>query len=110
MEWQKIQIKVNREGNTSWSHFCYVPAELKQEFDATFNHMNPTKWILKWAQEDFKIKKLDTWEDLESLKSRIKNLYKDRYPELYIESTTDNQGWLRVWYTLHMEKEMNELE
>jgi adenylate kinase family enzyme len=40
------------------------------------------------------------------LKAAIKNLYKTKYPHIYIDSETDQQGWLRVWVTNHMESEL----
>ncbi len=111
MELQKIQVKVNREGKDQWVHFCYVPGDIKERFDKEVNKegMLTPHWILKWAVEDFGTDKLETWDDLERLKAQIKEKYKTEYPELYIESNTDNQGWLRVWYKNHMDKELKEI-
>ena len=112
MEVQKIQVKIRRSDKTFiWSHFCYVPEELKRNFDKYVNTLGlPSNyWISKWAQENFGITKVDTLIDVWRLKTDIKNLYKERYPELFIETATDKQGWLRVWYANNMEQELKTL-
>lgn len=109
MELTKVQIKVKlgRRGFT-WVHFCYIPLEVKREFDEYVTPKNQLAnyWITKWAVEDFGKVNLETEQDLANLKNLIRDRYKTEYPELYIESNTDNQGWLRVWYTKNMEREL----
>lgn len=105
---KKIQFRLLEDTGEKWVHFCYVSEELKEEFDEKVGRLQRTAnyWAIKWAMEDFGISQVDTQEQLLDLKERIKNMYKDKYPELYIDSSTDSQGWLRVWYTNHMMKEL----
>ena len=107
MDLLKINVKVFREGKEAWVHFCYVPPNLKREFDELANTQCNWNiwWLNKWAKEQFDIE-VDTWEELDILKEAIRKSYKLMYPELYMESSTDNQGWLRVWYTQNMKEEL----
>lgn len=92
-------------------HFCYVADEIKQEFDRKVNSrygMLTPEWVSKWAKEDFCLAVKDKY-DLESLRQLIKNMYAKKYPELFIGSKKDRQGWSRVWYTEKMQKEMDKL-
>ena len=108
MEILKINVKVIREGKDAWVHFCYVNPLLKRAFDDECNksgYLN-IEWLNKWSKAQFGLK-VDTWEDLEKLKEAIRASYKDIYPEIFVDSPTDNQGWLRIWYTQNMKLEMN---
>lgn len=106
---KKIQFRVMEDTGEKWVHFCYVSEELKEEFDEKVGKLQrmTNYWIVKWAMEDFGITQVDTEDDLQDLKERIKTMYKDMYPELYIDSNTDQQGWTRVWFTQHMQKELD---
>jgi hypothetical protein len=55
-------------------------------------------------EEDFGYKALGKLYDVDKLKGLIRELYRVRYPEIYTESKTDNQGWIRLWYKNHMEE------
>lgn len=93
-------------------HFCYVSEELKDLFDEQVNVLgHPANyWIGRWAIEDFEMINITTVEELDELKSLIRKQYQDMYPELYLDSIIDRQGWLRVWFTKHMEKELANIE
>lgn len=106
MDILKINLKVLREGKEGYVHFCYVSPIDKRKFeDANTLRHNANYWINKWAKEQFDME-VDTWEDLEKLKSKIRAFYRVSYPDIFIDSNTDNQGWLRVWYTQNMELEL----
>ena len=102
---KKIQFRLSNGGQV---HFCYVPEEVKDEFDSKIEGVprSSNYWIIKWAAEDFGIVNISTYDDVEDLKNHIKLKYKELYPELYLESSTDQQGWTRVWFTQHIEKEL----
>lgn len=106
-----FQKKIKYKVRNKWVHFCYVSEELKEEFDLRVNTLNhlPNYWVMKWAYEDFGMSKINTQKELRELRMRIREMYRSRYPELYIENNTniDTQGWVRVWYTQHMERELN---
>jgi hypothetical protein len=111
LELSKIQIKIVRDNNPIWSHFCYVPSDIKNRFDNLVNTQNflTNYWVALWAHSEFDLFQIDTPESIQTLKETIKNKYRERYPELYVDSNTDKQGWLRVWYTENMEKELKEI-
>lgn len=107
MELHKIAIKVEgRKGDKNWVHFCYIPPELKDEFDSKVE-ADP-RWVIKWANEDFGmgIGEVMTEIELDQLRELIKERYQRLYPDLYIESQTDNQGWVRVWMISNMRSEI----
>jgi hypothetical protein len=110
---QRIKIKVKVGNRYEWEHFCYVPSSIKKMHDEYINssECKDTKTLVeKWATEDFGKTKLETIEDLEKLKENIKQKFKKEYPELYLPTKTDRQGWLRVWYTTHMGSMMYDKE
>lgn len=111
----KVVLKVTDEilEKQLWVHFCYIEKELYlkylKELNITSNDLNER--IISWVKQDFNTEmRLRTTQDLDRLKNLIKNYYKEKYPELYIESNTDNQGWIRVWVTMKMKEELNENE
>ena len=108
MTFVKIQCKIGSGVTEQWVHFCYVLEEVKKRFDGVVNINGRASgdWLLKWAGEDYGVTEIITPEDLEELKLAIRDTYRDKYPEIYLESNTDSQGWLRVWFTHHMEKEL----
>jgi hypothetical protein len=112
VEVQKIAVKVAQSKKNSWIHFCYVPYDIKDKFDKLINtpRRNPNYWIKKWLEDlGVVISEVITPEDLSRIKAVIRDEYKDKYPELFIENETDKQGWLRVWYTSNLQKELDEI-
>ena len=112
MELTKIQAKVKCSTGFVWSHFCYVPKDVKDTFDRTVNTEAKTSnhYINLWAKQDFDCNVTETsdltMDGFETLKTAIKEKYKNIYPELYMESNIDTMGWMRLWYTEHMKKEI----
>lgn len=107
----KIQVKVNTGKDFIFSHFCYVPSDVKDRFDKYVNikGLLSNHWIGLWAASEFDMTSIDTAEDIKELRNRIRESFKERYPELYIASNIDKQGWLRVWYTENMERELEKV-
>jgi hypothetical protein len=108
MKTQKISVALKIGSYGIWHHFCYVPKDIKLKFDEIVNVNKELSnyWIEKWAKQDFNIARIRTPQDMGKLKFHIRQNYKKIYPELYVESTSDKQGWVRVWYTQHMVKEI----
>lgn len=106
----KITVKIQDSNRKLWVHFCYVPNDLKIDFDMIVNkdYSQTNFWIEKWSQENFSKPFENTYRGLFSLKKDIKRMYSEKYPELYTgdNCTVDSQGWLRVWYQNHMKKEI----
>lgn len=108
----KIQDVTKTPIEFRWVHLCYVDTEVYEEFCETLepyeNYDDEFNGILsRWCAEEFGINlKMNTQEDLNALKELIKNLYRERYPEVYRDSKTDRQGWIRIWVTQKMRKEI----
>ena len=107
----KMVIKVSDPviGGVHWVHLCYVERELYlqylKEMDITSNDLNEV--LSRWVKENFKIDlPIKSVKDLEVLRNFVKDYYKQTYPDLYIESPTDNQGWMRVWVTKRMKEDL----
>lgn len=109
MSLKKVQYKIGVGDKEKWVHFCYIPAELKEEFDEKVNEYNMPlgTWVTKWANEDFEIVDIENPDTLDLLRDKIKEKYKHTYPDIYRESATDAQGWLRVWVIQHMREEVD---
>lgn len=105
----KILIKIS-EGNTNkWIHLCYIPESLYEAYRTQLpDHLlNLNETLSKWAKEDFDVDLAVTEaEGLETLKSLVKEHYKQAYPDVYLEQTTDRQGWLRVWIVKKMKEDL----
>ena len=107
----KIVVKtVNKEDNSyKWVHFCYIPEELltqyKERFPEAVKDFNLT--LSRWCKTDFgKDLEIGSQSSFEELKGLIKAQYKEKYPELYLDQSTDRQGWLRVWVSTKMMEDL----
>ena len=99
--------KIYREGKWEWVHFCYVfPAEW-----SLYRKLKlPVPYCIdKWSIDDFRAG-VTSWRDLEILRRNIKRVYQERYPELYVDSPTDYQGWIRLWFVEKTKKELENNE
>lgn len=111
----KILIKlqklspITRVYHPYWTHLCYIDEELYKRFldEKKMATVDLNQIISKWCKEDFGINLVvNKQEDLDSLKSVVKAHYESFYPELYRESKTDRQGWVRIWITKKMKEEL----
>ena len=113
-EKEKILLKLcnstNIYGRCEWRHLCYVDKAIFSKFLAAnkYTMADMNKVIIDWCKEDFnKTIKLNTRQNIVELKEIIKGYYKDKYPDLYRDSSTDRQGWVRVWIMDHMKEAIN---
>lgn len=61
-----------------------------------------------WAIRDFNVDlSMTTKKDIEVLKALVKDKYRAVYPHLYHQTRTDRYGWLRLWVTDNMERELS---
>lgn len=107
----KVMIKLTNEGNEAWTHLCYVDKNLYVKYAAErkkkYHELMLNDALESWAKQTLKKSVvLLTTEDLAELKALVKTHYKKKYPELFINSGTDRQGWMRVWVTEMMEEEL----
>ena len=106
---QKVHLKLlDRHNQSKWVHFCYISEDVKKRFIKACPKMSINIKIRHWANDDFGAVFLVDDNDLSNLKMLIKAKYKHKYPELFRELSdkTDRQGWIAIWLTEHMEKEI----
>ena len=83
---RKISLKVDRGGQTCWTHFCYINPEI---FDAfmQITHTRKSglaKWLSKWAEEDFNwVIDFSEYSHIKLLKELVIDKYRRVYPHLY---------------------------
>lgn len=102
----KIQLKLSSNGKSYWTHLCYIPKNLVLPFLQLTQNITINTLVTRWAKEDFEIDTLKEEKDLNELRKSIKEHYKKLYPKVYTETFTDSQGWIRIWCTEHLMKEM----
>jgi hypothetical protein len=106
---KKIHIKLfdGRRNQNFWFHFCYIQRELWDEFKERFKVGNMDAQIKLWIAQDFGLVVLHM-NDLHEVKNLIKERYSELYPDIYLESEGDRQGWVRVWLTDKMKRMLEE--
>lgn len=94
----KLENKSSR--HPTWVHVCYVDKELYERYKAT-TKKQLNEALKSWAELTFNKKNVpvSTIQDFSKLKLMVKDYYKTEYPDLYRDSNTDRQGWMRVWVT-----------
>lgn len=108
----KVILKVLNEDQDTvrWEHLCYVPSSTYIEFlrRKDITRAEIADWIRIWAHEDFNIDlPMTTLKDMKILKELVQDKYLTVYPHIAKRyGKMDYQGWLRVWLTAHMEKEL----
>lgn len=108
----KILVKVARDNDIKWIHFCYISTDLYNEFfKATgIEKSEFGAFLSMWAKGDFDQKlPMTTFEDIQSLRYLVNKKYTEEYSELYALSKEENpdiQGWMRMWVSQHMRIEI----
>lgn len=107
----KIVIKVVNEAHdrAEWTHISYIDKVLYDKFmkKEHIESIELNDYLSRWVKEDFNIDlAMSSKNDIRVLKELVKDFYKRAHPELYIESHTDRQGWLRVWLTKKIKEEL----
>lgn len=109
---KKILVKVIRNDDIKWVHFCYVSANLYDEFfKATRCEKSEFGAFLSmWVQGDFGEKmSMAYFNDLIRLKYLVNLRYQQEYSELYALAGEENPkitGWVRMWVSQHMRLEI----
>lgn len=109
---EKMLIKVVNEENDKpeWTHLSYVDSKLYTRLmdEKHLETSDLNDLLSRWAKEDFNASlSMSSKNDILILKHLVKDFYKRAHPELYIDSPTDRQGWLRVWLTRKIKEELN---
>lgn len=99
-------VKVHNGKEWIWRHFCYVPSDLINRYGQSGATLNDK--IVGWAKADTGVDIVDI-RSLRLAKSKIKAMYKKKYPDLYLESgEIDKQGWNRLWVIEHIKEEIGD--
>ena len=107
----KFLVKVLNEDTDrlSWEHLCYAPRGLYLKFLKVkdLERFQMADFVARWAKEDFNIDlPMSTYKDIAILRELVLDKYSSAYPHLVRKSETDRQGWMRVWVTNHMERDL----
>lgn len=107
----KFLVKVLNENTdtVSWEHLCYAPKDLYLKFIKTkhLERFQMADYVSRWAKEDFNIDlPMTTYKDIALLRELVLDKYNSAYPHLVRRYETDRQGWMRVWVTNHMERDL----
>lgn len=97
---EKIQLKAfdRRRNQNVWFHFCYIPKEVCAKYKAKVKTANMDAQIKAWLKQDFDFE-ITHMEDIYEAKEHIKKMYAKAYPDVFLNSEGDRQGWTRVWLT-----------
>lgn len=113
---RKILLKVLRNNEVSWVHFCYIPEDLYEKF---FRVTQCEKsefgaYLSKWARRDFNINlKMSDYKDIERLRQIVFRHFEEAYSELYKQRlgvTPEIRGWLRLWVSQNIMMELKDYE
>lgn len=114
----KVLIKVLNEDKDElqWAHLCYVPKDLYHKY-LTMRCLDRFEFadcVSEWARQDFNVElPMTTRKDIFILKELVIDKYKRVYPQIIsycnVGEKKDNMGWIRVWCSYHMEKDLQKL-
>jgi len=95
---KKIQLRLfdGRRNQNFWFHFCYVPKDLWEQYTDKFKVANLDSQVKAWLKLDFGLD-VSHMDDIQVAKEHIKKLYAEVYPDVYLSTVGDRQGWTRVW-------------
>lgn len=107
----KFLVKVLNEDTdkTSWEHLCYAPRDLYLRFIKVkgIERFQMADYVSRWVKEDFNTDLvMSTYKDIQILRALVLDKYKTAYPHLIRATDTDHQGWMRVWVSFHMERDL----
>lgn len=107
----KFIIKVLDENADKlvWEHICYAPKDLYLRYLSKkgLERFEMADCIRAWANEDFNFDlAMTTSKDIPVLKQLVIDKYMSVYPHITRSTPTDHQGWMRVWVSTHMEKDL----
>ena len=110
-ELTKVLLKVVNENTdkVDWVHLSYVDKDLFKRYmeENSLETTDMNEVVARWAKEDFNADiAMSSTRDVKVLKHLVKDFYKRAHPELFIDSPTDRQGWLRVWFSKKIKEEL----
>lgn len=111
---KKVYIKViddarPKNSGPKWIHLCYMNPEIYNAFFETFQieKADLADFLAKWVKEDWNlILGFTKASDIAILRELVIDKYKKIYPFMYFSGITDYHGWVRVWVSEKMGKEI----
>jgi hypothetical protein len=102
MALHKVTVKLydDVDRTQDWIHFCYIDTAMYNKFNKRLCSFRKTRtdWIREWLKNDFNLP-FKSRDELNLAKDAIRDSFKSEYPELFLASLSDRQGWVRVWMT-----------
>lgn len=111
---KKVMLKVVHEERHAkkralWTPLCYVNSSIYNTFFSVFKieKSDLCDFISKWVQEDFNLTfDFTKKNDMRILKELVSDKYRILYPYIYYSDLIDGNGWVRVWISEKMGKEI----
>lgn len=108
---KKVMLKVisDLDDSIAWVHLCNIDEELYYRFLTMFklSRQELADYISKWIVDDFGLSLAMTHQnDICIFKELVKQRYKSLYPNMYLESVIDRQGWVRFYISDKIELEI----
>lgn len=109
---KKVLVKVIRDNDIKWSHFCYISSDLYEEFLSVTGceRADIGAFLSVWARGDFNEDlAMSYYEDVVRLRYLVNKKFADEYSELYALTEEENpriKGWIRMWVSQHMRVEI----
>lgn len=107
----KIQLKVALRlgGNPRWKHFCYVDEKLFKTYLEHYKleRSEFSQVIERWVLEEFNvIVQFQTDWEVDKVRELIFDRYTKVYPYVAINRVIDHKGWVGIWVTEQMGREL----
>lgn len=109
---KRIHIKLVHEEQyrkMKSDYVCHMNSELYNEFCNLFGveYKDLYWWIAKWTKEDFNLSyDFCKANDLRILRELVLDKYATLYPFIYYNNLIKVDGWMRVWISEHMGREI----
>ena len=88
---------------------CYINSEIYDAFTETLDvaYKDLYWWISKWTKEDFNLDyDFCKANDVRILRELVLDKYKILQPAIYYNNLIKEEGWMRIWISEHMGKEI----
>lgn len=109
---RQLHLKVIRDGQIKWIHYCDIEEKLYLEFFRVTQCERSEfgAYLSVWARADFGVDlTMGTYSDAKHLKRLVAEKYRKEYSELYMLKKEENpviKGWFRMWVSQHMRVEV----
>lgn len=95
-----------------WMYVCDIGAKLYNTFlrKMGIDEKQFSDYVADWFKVDFGFNfAMSTRRDLAILKGSVKERYKILYPSIYANTDITPEGWVRIWISEKMERELKNI-